>query len=216
MKNKHIFWEALILAIFIFASGILLGYLLEANRTNKVITLYQDAELGLLDLKIRDNILSSNNVDCDKFFYETLNFADKIYNEAKLLDRYEEASRISEGMILQHKKYDLLRTLLWSETLRFKEKCNSNFSTVIYFYEYFPENIETKSLQNVFSKKLGELKMEHGTDIILIPIAGNINVSSINYLREQYKIESLPTILINEKIKVTSIEQLNSLDTYLK
>jgi len=41
-KNKHVFWEALIIAIFIFAVGILLGYLMELNRTSKIISLYQN------------------------------------------------------------------------------------------------------------------------------------------------------------------------------
>jgi len=213
--QKSVFWEALILAIFVFASGILLGYFLEQNRTSKIIGLYQESELGMLDLEIRDNILSVGGLECNKFFTETINFANKIYDEAALLDRYEGSSKITSGIILQHKKYDLLRTLLWTETLKFREKCNSSFSTFVYFYEYDPDNMNTKSMQDVFSKKLEEIKQVRGNDIILIPIAGNLNISSISYLMKQNNITQLPAIFVDNRV-VYSLDELNLLDSYLK
>ena len=208
--QKSVFWEALILAIFVFASGILLGYFLEQNRTSKIIGLYQESELSMLDLKIRDNILSVGDLDCDKFFIETINFANKIYDEAVLLDRYEDSSKITSGIILQHKKYDLLRTLLWTETMKFKEKCNNNASIFVYFYEYNTEEIDVKSIQEIFSRKLEEIKLARGNEVILIPIAGNLNISSINYLMNENNIKQLPAILIDDKV-IYSIEQLDSL-----
>jgi len=213
-SKKSVFWEALILAIFIFASGIFLGYLLEMNRTNDVITLYQQSELDLLDLKAQDSIMSLKVINCPLFFNEIFDFADRAYNEAKLLERYEDASEISKGIMLQHKKYDLLRTTLWIDSVKFRERCNINFSTVVYFYEYQSEDIELKSEQTVFSKKLGELKEKYGGEILLIPIAGNLGISSIDYLLAEYNITHLPSILINEDIKIDNLDSLSSIDSY--
>ena len=213
--QKSVFWESLILAIFIFASGILLGYLLEQNRTDKIIGLYQESELNILDIKIQDSIFSLNNVNCDNFLRETIVFADKIYSEAQLLDRYEQASKITRGIILQHKKYDLLRALLWIETMKFREKCSNNFTTLVYFYEYDSDSIDIKSKQDIFSKNLEEIKNKHGNEVILIPIAGNLNISSINYLLNQNNITQLPAILVNNHI-LYSVEELNNLNSYIK
>lgn len=214
-NKKSVFWEAFILAIFIFALGIFLGYLIEMNRTNDVITLYQQSELDMLDIKAQENIMNLKQIDCSLFFNEMLNFADRTYNEAKLLERYEGANEMSQGIVLQHKKYDLLRTGLWIDSIKFRERCDINFSTVIYFYEYNSEDMEIKSAQTVFSKKLGEIKEKLGGQVILFPIAANMNISSISYLLAEYNITNLPSVLINEKLKIDNINSLSAIDSYL-
>jgi hypothetical protein len=214
MKNKHIFWEALILAIFIFASGILLGYMLEMNRTSKIISLYQQAELDTLDTRIQDNIISLTRVDCNLLFNETINFANRIYGEASLLEKYEGANQLSEGIVFQHKKYDLLRAELWLNSIKIKEKCPVNLSTIVYFYEYNPDNLKIKSEQDVYSKKLFELKTST-SNIILIPIAGNMNISSIDYLKSYYNITKYPAVVVNEKIVINTLEDLDKIESYL-
>jgi len=214
--QKSIFWEALILSVFIFASGIFLGYLLEKNRTSKIISLYQESELSLLDVQIQDDLFSSDKLDCSLATQEIIIFADRVYNEAKLLDRYESASDLSKSLVLEHKKYDLLRVILWNNVLKIEEGCDNNFDTVVYFYEYESENLDVRSEQNVFSKKLAEIKEQKGNSMILIPIAGNLNITSINYLANFYNITRLPAILINEKDRVESLDDLDKLENYLK
>jgi hypothetical protein len=211
-RNKHVFWEALVIAIFIFGIGIFLGYLIEMNRTSNIISLYQQTELDLLDNRIQDNLASLESIDCNKLFDEVTNFANRIYDEAKLLDKYEGSNQFSESIVLQHKKYDLLRAELWVNSLKIKERCVSNFTTLVYFYEYNTKSLEIKSEQSTFSKKLSQVKQEKGDSVILIPIAGNLETSSINYLKRVYDITSYPVILVDEKVKIDSIDDLNSLD----
>ena len=76
MGQKSVFWEALILAIFIFGSGILVGYLLEQNRTSNIIEAYQQSELSLLDIKIQQSIFEESDFDCSLAVDETIDFAD--------------------------------------------------------------------------------------------------------------------------------------------
>ena len=156
IKNKNVFWESLILAILIFASGVFLGYLLELNRTSKIISLYQQLELDVLDSTVRDNLFSVDTIDCDKLFQETIDFADRIYEEAKLLERYSDSNKLSSAMNLQHKKYDLLRTQLWIHSMKLKVICGADATILVYFYEYETQDINLKSKQSVFSKKLAE------------------------------------------------------------
>jgi hypothetical protein len=214
-KNKHIFWEALVIAIFLFGVGMFFGYFIELNRTSQIISLYQETEINLLDTKIQDNLILMSNPNCELFFNETLSFANRIYDEAKLLERYEDSSQLSEGIVFQHKKYDLLRANLWINTLNLKERCNSNIITLVYFYEYDAKNLALLSKQDTFSRKLTELRNEHGDKVVLIPIAGNLGVNSINYLKAFYNITDYPTILVDEKFKISELQDLDELDTYV-
>lgn len=210
------FWQSLIICIIIFAVGIYLGYLLEANRAGKILELYQQSELDMLDIKTQDSILSMKDFNCNSYYGEIISFADRIYNEAKILDRYETANEFSEGMVLQHKKYDLLRALLWVQAIEMKKKCNSSLNTLVYFYEYKSENLDSKAEQNVFSKKLSELKEQNGNNVILIPMAGNMNLTSIEILKNNYNITKLPVILINEKTKIENLDGLGKIQSYIR
>ncbi len=214
--NRNIFWEALIVAILLFASGIFLGYLLELNRVDKIITLYQDSELNLLDIRVQSDMLSFDNLDCDSAVRQLILFADKIYEDARTLERYEGSSELSKGIIFQHKRYDLLRTILWVNSIQLKERCGKKFNTIVYFYEYQSEDVDIKNLQSVFANKLGEVKRELGDKVILIPIAGNLEISSINYLKKLYNISLMPAILIDESIKIDTNEGLKNINSNLK
>jgi len=215
MNQKNVFWEALLLAIFIFASGLFLGYLLESSRTSKIISVYQQLEFNLLDIQVQSNLISLQDINCNTSIESIISLADRAYNESKILDRYEGSADLSESIQIQHKKYDLLRAVLWSNSLKIKEKCDNKFHRVVYFYEYNPTEIETQSKQNVFSKYLGELKEREGDNIILIPISGNLEISSIDSLRSMYNIDSLPMILVDESFKVDNFEDLKKIDSYL-
>jgi hypothetical protein len=213
--QKGIFLEAFIIALIIFSSGVLLGYMLEKNRVGEIISLYQESELELLDVRVQEALLNINSSNCASLFEETINFADRIYEESKLLDKYESANSISKGVVLQHKKYDLLRALLWTNSIKLKEKCKSNFRTIVYLYEYDPKSLEKISEQTAISIKLSEVKQKYGNKLILIPIAGNLNINSINYLMKNYGVESLPAVLIDERTIIDS-ENLYRIEELLK
>ncbi len=210
------FWQSLIICILLFIVGIYLGYLLEANRVEKVLVLYQQSELDMMDIQIQNNILSMKNFNCKIYSEEIVNFADRVYEEAKLLDRLETANEFNNGIALQHKKYDLLRTLLWNQAAEMKNKCNSDVNIVVYFYQYGSEDMDVKSQQNIFSRKLSELKDTYGNNLILVPMAGNLNLTSIEILKRNYNILQLPTILINDKTRIESIDELETISNYLR
>jgi len=216
-SQKNVFWEALLVAILIFGIGILAGFVLENWRTGSIDLLSQKAELDLLDIKIQNDIFSFGEFNCEKAVIENLKFADRIFEESKILDRYERASRISEDIKVQHMKYDLLRTLLLMNSKIIKKQCNATYIEVVYFYLYDNEDVDIKAKQSVFSRSLAELKERKGSEVLLIPIAANIGASSISLLLDKYGISEvdLPIILINEDIKINEITSVEELENIL-
>ena len=214
--QKNVFWQALIVALIMFNLGVFMGYMLEKNRINKIDTLYAESELQFLDIRALADISYLKNVNCSFAVKENIKFADKIYEEAKILQRYEDASRISDALILRHKKYDLLRTQVWINSIRLKEMCAVDYKNVVYLYEYSKDiSIELKAKQDIFSRKLVEVKEKLGWKMLLLPVAGNNNLSSIDLLKIQYNITELPAILIDEKAKIVMIEEVGQIESYL-
>lgn len=216
MKNqKFIFLYALILTLIVFNLGIFMGYMLESSRVNKINALYLEAEMELLDQRIQKDTLEIINLDCEILIEENIKFANRIFEEALLIQKYEDANRINNEIEFQHKRFDLLRTLFWINSIRIKEKCNSEYHNIVYIYDYNNPSIEQKAKQRFFSKVLSEIKNKFGNEIMLIPIAGDNEIASINLLMDAYEIKELPVILIDETTKITELESMEDIEKYL-
>ncbi len=214
-SQKHVFWEAFFVTILIFGIGIFLGVILENWRAGKVSDMYLKSEITLLDVKVQTQILNLEDVNCEDAIRKNIEFGDKIYEDAKILERYENANRLTDYIVNEHKRYDLLRTLFWINSIKIKEKCgNESFHTVVYLYDYQTEDLEQKSKQSVFSNFLGELKEEYGNQIILIPIARNMDLFSVELLTNNYGITGT-SIIFDESIVITELSELESIEDYL-
>lgn len=213
MSQKSTFLEALFLTILIFGIGILVGIWFESYRVAQIDTLYSTSELRLLDWNIEQASLAS--VSCAEANKEIMNFADRIYEEAKLLDKYEGASRLSDAIMLRHQKYDLMRVSLLQTAMSIKQRCNSSFHIVAYFYQYQEPSTETRAKQSVFSRALSDLKAEKNDEMLLVPVAGDIDMISIQSIVKKLNVTVLPTIVIDSKTRITTAEQIVNLSSLI-
>ena len=200
--NKHAFWQALLFTIIIFGFGLILGFFIEDSRTDEINNKLLISEINIIDEQLRNRILVDYNVSCDIATESAFNFADDIYHQALELEKYDAASTFKNTLTVLHKRYDILRTLLWAEAQTIRRNCGNSFHTVVYLYEYNTEDVEKRAQQIFFSRLLGELKVNNPDEILLIPIAANMNISSIDLMVEHYKIEKLPAVLIDERAVV--------------
>ncbi len=215
-NQKRIFLYALLLTFLVFNFGIFMGYMLESSRIDKINTMYLNAEMELLDQMTQKDSLDVLDLDCNLLLEENIKFGDKIYKEALVIQRYEDANIISDDIVFQHKRFDLLRALFWINSIKIKQKCSSDYHDIVYFYKYNDPSIEQESKQAFFSNLLGELKQKSGNKLMLIPIAGDNDIPSINLFIKKYNITEFPTILIDEKTKMTEIENVEEIEKYLQ
>ena len=216
MDNKHTFWQAFIIAIIIFWTGIMLGILFENSRTSKLEGFYRSSETEIFDVQLTGNILSNiQEFDCSTALEENIKFAERTYQEARTLEKYDTSNKITEDIIEIHRKYDLLRTMLWINMIEFQEKCPSETNIVVYFYRYVEPSIDTQAKQITMSKVTLELKKKYGDKVILIPIAYDTDVKSLNLLKSRYQIDKFPVILINQKNKIIELLTVEELEKYL-
>ncbi len=207
-SQKHVFWEALLITLLIFAIGIIFGIIFENWRVSKINYFYKESEIVFSDIRAHGEIASSLPLDCEAAVEQNRVFADRIFKEAEVLSKYDGAQILTEQIYLEHKKYDILRALLWSNSINLKKKCKADFHTVVYIYDYNKPSVDTKAQQGVFSRILAELKESQGYEIVLIPLAGDNNLSSVSLMMNLYNISEseLPVILIDEKTKVTELK----------
>jgi len=214
-SNKHIFWQALVVALVIFWSGILLGVWFEEARIDKSKQLFYDSETNIFDIMLQGQILTYNNFSCELIKAESIVFADKVYEEARQLEKYDASNKITEDALRLHKRYDLMRTLLWSNLIDGQKRCKSDINTVVYLYQYKEPSVDTQARQATMSKVLLDLKKKYTNDIILIPIAYDSEIKSLDYLMVRYNLDKEPTIFINQQYKIKELVTLEQLERYL-
>ncbi|HUW44044.1 MAG TPA: hypothetical protein VMV95_03740 [Bacillota bacterium] len=214
-NTKSVFWQALILTVVVFVAGIFLGILYEGGKLDEVNDYYVMSEVFLMDsfalTKLTD-IMGTGSIDCEVLIDQNIEFANRIYEEAYVLEKYEESGKLTEALKVMHKKYDLLRTLLWINFINIPNKCKENVSSVIYLYEYETEDLTIKATNRVWEKILFDLKQDMQDKIILIPIAADSDLTSLNILLSMYDIQKYPVVIIDE----TVISQIGSVDDLRK
>ncbi|MFH1585580.1 MAG: hypothetical protein ABIB79_02345 [archaeon] len=214
-SKKNVFWEALIITVAIFILGVFLGIAYEANRADDINRFVYGSEVNLMDIFIMNNLIDLGTVDCHKMVNVNLEFADKIFEEAKQVDILEASGRITEQTRLAHRRYDLFRTFLWINTIKILDKCpEENISSVIYLYELETDDLAQKANQNVWSKILTDLKEQKGSGIVLIPIAADANFTSLDSLIDKFEIKSYPVVIVNEEHVISRLTSVEDLEKY--
>jgi len=212
-SKKHVFWEALLVTVLIFLAGFFVGILAETKNSSEVNGMYVNSEISLTDAKTSLEVLKNRKTDCETIAQNNIEFADRIYEEAKIIEKYEETQTLTKNMDLLHKKYDLLRTLLWINNEDTLEECK-NYNIIIYLYEYETKIIEKQATQNVWSKILLDAKKEN-EDTLLIPIAVDQDLNSLNLVLEPYNLTQFPAVIVNNKDVLYDIKDKSTIQSFL-
>ena len=214
-NKKRVFWEALILTALIFLLGFLAGLIFENKRVEVIEEYYIQSENSLMDIFALNNFASLNNISCDALITSNINFADRIYNEAKILDEYERTGKITDKMDIQHKKYDIMRTFLWINAIKTSEICSDkSIPTIVYIYQFNTDDLTEKATNSVWSKILADLKETRGNEILLIPIATDSNIIALNSILENYDIQQYPVLIIDNKEVIKELSSVEEIEKY--
>jgi len=210
-----VFLQALALTVVVFIVGIYLGMVLEQRNLTQINKDYIQSEVSLVDILALNNLIDSNDFECKTLEEASFYFMDRVYEEAIKLEDYESSGKFSEELKEVHKKYDILRTFLWIDLIKTKNICKSNFSTIIYLYNYNEEDLTKKAEQKVWSEILYQIKKEN-ENLFLIPIAVDTNLVSLNTLISKYNLTSYPAVIVDEKDVFTEIKTKEEVEYFLR
>jgi hypothetical protein len=162
--------------------------------------------LEALDLKLQNYYYQIMDMSsCESAIEQNFLFADDIYDRGLDIERFEESSQITDDIKREKRRYVLLKTELWLNSILLKEKCEDSFDTVVYLYSNEPSNNLEVSQQKILSNILGSIKEEKGNEIILLPIAGDIGLGSVDLQNRIHGIDSFPSIIINEDVVLKGV-----------
>lgn len=212
MVVRNVFLQALFMTLLIFGIGLFFGLILESNRSDKAEVVLLNSEIRLLDEQLRLKALNNFNVSCSYAKNNTFEFADEIYYEARNLEKYDSSRNFKDTFQVLHKRYDLLRFLLWSEAIDTQARCGKDFHIVVYLYDYNTEEVKKRAMQNYFSRFLTELKQKYPDKVLLLPMAADMNVSSIDIVASRYKVDKYPAVVFDGSLVLYENDDLKILN----
>ena len=226
INSKYkVFIESIAITVVILMIGLSLGLYIESYRTKKIVDSYKDYEVEALDLKLQNYYYQIMDESSCKFAIEqNFQFADDLYTRGLELEKSEESNQLTDNILREKKKYVLLKTELWLNSILLKKKCKDPFDTVVYLYSSDPSNNIKVAQQKVLSNILKTVKEDKGNAIILIPIAGDLRIGddksqmlgAVNMQMRVYNVTYLPSIVINEKIVLEGYHDIKEIESYLK
>ncbi len=210
-RSKHAFWQALVFTIIVFALGLITGYFFEIRQSDDIFTALVNSEINILDEQVKGRLIQGVDVSCSDAKDSLFGFADKIYEEARQLEEKDSPGRLNDLTAL-HRRYDILRTLLWIEARELKDRCKDDFHVVVYLYSYLSEDVDVQSQQFFYSRLLTDLKEAHTDEIILIPIAVDTGLSSVELAAKSNNVGKFPAIIIDDGKVITDVITLSELE----
>lgn len=216
-EKKRVFLESLALTLIILIIGFSMGFYVEFSRTNKIIDSYNNNEIKALDLKLQNYYYQIMNLQaCESAIAQNFIFADELYNEGLNIEKYLEYNQLSEDIVREKRRYSLLKMELWLNSILLKEKCDMPFDTVVYIFAHDPQSNYVVNQQKIISNVLKSVKEEKGNKIVLIPLAGDMNLGAVELQKRIYNITELPSIIINEKIVLAGYNPEDKILNYLQ
>lgn len=199
MKSSNkVFLETLVITLAILIIGFSIGYYVENSRTQRIQANYQEYEVQALDLKLQNYYYQiMDKASCEEAINQNFIFADKIYETGLKIEKYEEAEQITSSILLEKKKYVLLKTELWLNSILLKQKCNKPFHTLVYLYSQTTDKSKIAE-QDAVSNTLASIKKELGNRVILLPIAGDMGLDIVTMQLAVYNVTYLPSVIIDE------------------
>ena len=210
-----IFIETGIITLLILLIGFSIGFYIEYYHADKIIKEYKDFEINVLDLKLGNYYYQiMDSASCEIAIKENIIFADRLYEQGMIIQKYEDVDELTDSILLEKKKYVLLKTELWLNSILLKKKCDNPFNTVVYIYSQETNNAK-EAEQKALSEILRQIKEEKGNSIILIPIAGDLGLPSVDMLLRVYNVTYLPSVIIDEKTVLEGFQNTNEIEKYL-
>jgi len=213
-KMKRVFLKSAILTVAVFLIGLYVGIMLDSFRLEEVKTRLTEIDNLWNDVRLLQQFLEeTENVTpyCNSLLDENLKIGDRIYSEGVRVEEYERTNRFAD-FLLEKRRYALLDVQFWINSIKLKEMCNANYSTVIYFYSQYNKTPEQRFQDGV----LWDLKQKCGPTIIYITFPADLEISTLEIIKDTYNIKKIPSILINESIVLESPVTMREIQNYVK
>ena len=186
--------------IFVFSNTIsYMNYQSSVKQNNAILE-------SVLDLE-----KANNNFTCGgNFIFETSEKLDKVAFQMTLLE--SRWGKFDLRVIEQKKSYSELQYRHLKIIENLNNNCNTDFSIFLFFYS---NAVELESASEKVSYILQAFKSKDAERIMVYSFDSGLDYKLINDLKDEFKVESVPSVVVGESGDVFLPSNIRDLDKYL-
>jgi len=211
MKSKVNFTKillAFLIATFLFFFGLFVGYLANQVIEKNTNLLLEETKNELFVLESLSSL--QEDYPCEPYMMDKI--SEKLDSLGRIITILEEDKGLNDREVLELKKvYTLIQIKHFILINKLKENCNSNYTTILFFYSNEKEcekEVNEKSFIISFLRKKYDFIRVYSLDL-------NLNSEIIPFFKEIYGLKGCSEIVLNEKKIEESVETSNDLEKYL-
>jgi len=210
VKSRARYIFAFLIGTILFAFGFMIVYSISYFEYQRVSNLQSNTAYNIFEDKLSYSFFNESictNISLEKISND-LGFQGAVINDL------ENKFGKNDERVLDRKKFYSIVLLEHFEFVKLlNEKCNSNISTILFFYSNIPSESERSGgvgrlLDIIGSKNPGKI-MVYSFDV-------NLNSDMIKKIKEKYNITGSPIVVINEKNKVVNPQGIREIEKWLK
>lgn len=214
MANKmNIYLKTLIPTIFVFLIGIMIGIWVENYGLSEARKAISESEINWNDAQLFNSYLEKiGNSTCDLAFEQNLEFNNKIYQKGLEIEKVIKAEIFTPEVLQEWRRYVLLQTQFWFNSIELKNKCKFDYHNVVYLSKLVNLSTDEMVDSKTQSNALLELKYKCGKKMMLIPISTDLDLIVVDAIVKQYNITKSPAVIVDEKHVFQGLTQMHDIE----
>ncbi|MBI2084014.1 MAG: hypothetical protein HYT70_00115 [Candidatus Aenigmarchaeota archaeon] len=214
---KRIFAQAALFSLLILLLGIMIGIWIDNYRLSSIRESLSSADVNSDDARLLGVYLQRFGESyCNVALEKNLEYNDKIYSEGRDIERKIESNVFTPEVQQEWRRYSLLQTQFWLNSVDLKERCSFNYSTVVYLSRQNSDSTLEEIDSKVQSGILLDLKERCGRQMMLIPITADVNLTVVDAIKGQFNITQYPAVIVDESFVFEGLVSEDTLNELLK
>jgi hypothetical protein len=208
IQSKKRYLLAFLIGTFIFINGFVVTNIILSIQFNR-LSQFQDQ----ISFTIFEDKLNYRLFDADPCTIDNFNKISKSLNhQGRSIANLEEKFGKNNNKVKFRKIFYSLVELEHFEFINeINEKCEKDFLTILFFYSNHQRDIDKSEMAG----KLLDHIAQKNENLIIYSFDINLDSEIIQNLKELYKIEESPTIIINKNKKISGNIQLEDIEENL-
>jgi hypothetical protein len=212
-QKKQLMITSVLLAVFLFVFGTVLGYSVDSLRENRILDNIRQSEIDTESYILEQQFLEDFGiVSCDLLEGRIENLRQINYETGQQLNKWVEGKKFSlkqEDLDYAKRRYFVQegRLFLLIESLR--QNCDASYNTVLFFYKI---NDDASVRQGFI---LDKISLERNDTIVFSFDKDFVQEPFVELLIDNYQIDNAPSVVINGEKKLEGFISSEELANYL-
>ena len=212
---KRVYIQAGIFSLLIFFIGIVIGIWVDNVRLGSIRSALSEADINSYDARLLNSYIQKFGKEyCNVALEQNLAYNGKIYEEGRKIENKINANIFTPEVEQEWRRYTLLQTQFWLNSVELKEKCGFDFHTVVHLFKQKNTTRSEEINNKVQASILLDLKDKCGNKMMLIPITVDTNLVAVEAIAKQFDISEYPSVIVDESFVfqgTTTKDKLNEL-----